>query len=76
MNYLKYMIACLFIVQTLSLENLTVNSTLTSTTLGNMNKTNDSVPIVITRTTSRPLVSSSASRMNYFLDNFISYNPR
>ena len=74
MNYLKYMIACLFIVQTLSLENLTVNSTLT--TLGNMNKTNDSVPIVITRTTSRPLVSSSASRMNYFLDNFISYNPR
>jgi hypothetical protein len=68
------MIACLFIVQTLSLENLTVNST--STTLGNMNKTNDSVPIVITRTTSRPLVSSSASRMNYFLDNFISYNPR
>jgi hypothetical protein len=74
MNYLKYMIACLFIVQTLSLENLTVNST--STTLGNMNKTNDSVPIVITRTTSRPLVSSSASRMNYFLDNFISYNPR
>lgn len=74
MNYLKYMIVCLFIVQTLSLENLTVNST--STTLGNMNKTNDSVPIVITRTTSRPLVSSSASRMNYFLDNFISYNPR
>jgi len=79
MNYLKYLIGVLFIVQSLSIPTTTtLNQNLTvipNLTLSNFNKSNESIPIVITRITSRPLMSSSALRKSFFLDNFISYSP-
>jgi len=53
MNYLKYLICFLFIVQILSNQNLTINSTLQI--LGN--------------NITRPILSSSATRAKYFLTN-------